>query len=125
MYTYIYFRYMHKKDQIIIYTSPENHTEVTVKMQDETVWLTQAQMGELFDKSQATINEHIRNIYKSEELLEINTLRKFGNSENSFTKPTNYYNLDMIISVGYRVNSKRGTAFRIWATTRLKEYLVQ
>lgn len=116
---------MENKNNIIIYTSPDNTTEVTVKMQDDTVWLTQAQMAELFDKSQATINEHVRNIYKSEELMENETLRKFGNSENSFTKPTNYYNLDMIISVGYRVNSKRGTAFRIWATTRLKEYLVQ
>jgi death-on-curing family protein len=116
---------MENKNNIIIYTSPDNKTEVTVQMRDESVWLTQAQMAELFDKSPATINEHIKNIYKSEELVEMDTLRKFGNSENSFTKPTNYYNLDMIISVGYRVNSKRGTAFRIWATTRLKEYLVQ
>jgi hypothetical protein len=116
---------MENKNNIIIYTSPDNKTDVTVKMQDDTVWLTQAQMAELFDKSQATINEHVRNIYKTEELKEADTLRKFGNSENSFTKPTNYYNLDMIISVGYRVNSKRGTAFRIWATNRLKEYLVQ
>ena len=116
---------MKTEDQIVIYTSPDNHTEVTVKMQDDTVWLTQTQMAELFDKSQATINEHLRNIYNSEELYKEDTLRKFGNSENSFTKPTNYYNLDAIISVGYRVNSKRGTAFRIWATARLKEYLVQ
>jgi hypothetical protein len=114
-----------KNNNIIIYTSPDNKTEVTVQMQDDTVWLTQAQMAELFDKSQATINEHIKNIYKSEELVETGTLRKFGNSENTFTKPTNYYNLDMIISVGYRVNSRRGTAFRIWATQRLREYLVQ
>jgi death-on-curing family protein len=116
---------MENKNNIIIYTSPDNQTEVTVQMQDDTVWLTQAQMGELFDKSPATINEHIKNIYKSEELIERDTLRKFGNSENSFTKPTNYYNLDMIISVGYRVNSKCGTDFRIWATQRLREYLVQ
>ncbi len=125
MYVYILTNNMHAENQIVIYTSPDNHTEVTVKMQDDTVWLTQAQMAELFGKSQATINEHVRNIYKSEELLEVGTLRKFGNSENSFTKPTNYYNLDAIISVGYRVNSKRGTAFRIWATQRLREYLVQ
>ena len=83
-------------------------------MKDETVWLTQDQMAELFEKSKYTINEHIKNIYKEGELEEVSTLTKFGNTEFS-DKPTNYYNLDMIISVGYRVKSKRGIMFRKWA----------
>ena len=76
-------------------------------------------MAELFDKAKSTINEHIKNIYEEKELEELNTLRKFGNSEFS-TKPTNYYNLDMIISVGYRVKSQNGIIFRKWATNVLK-----
>ena len=89
---------------------------------DETVWLTQEQMADLFQKSKSTINEHIKNIYSDGELNEGSTMRKFGNSEFS-TKPTNYYNLDMIISVGYRVKSQRGVQFRIWASGILKEYM--
>jgi len=84
-------------------------------MKDETVWLTQEQMGLLFRKAKSTINEHIKNIYKEEELSEFETLRKIGDSEFS-DKPINYYNLDMIISVGYRVKSKNGILFRKWAT---------
>ncbi|MBU1131595.1 virulence RhuM family protein, partial [Patescibacteria group bacterium] len=86
--------------------------------------LTQDQMAELFDKSKSTINEHIQNIYNEKELVLGKTMKKFGNSEFS-TKPTNYYNLDVIISVGYRVNSQRGTQFRIWATARLREYIIK
>lgn len=93
-------------------------------MDGETVWLTQDQMAELFEKSKSTINEHIQNIYAEKELNEAETMRKFGNSEFS-TKPTNYYNLDVIISVGYRVKSLRGTQFRMWATQRLREYIVK
>jgi len=78
----------------------------------------------LFDKSKSTINEHIQNIYQEKELVEEQTMRKFGISEFS-TKPTNYYNLDVIISVGYRVKSLRGTQFRIWATQRLREYIIK
>jgi len=81
-------------------------------------------MAELFDKSKSTINEHIQNIYAEKELILEDTMRKFGNSEFS-TKPTNYYNLDVIISVGYRVSSLRGTQFRIWATQKLKEYIIK
>ena len=93
-------------------------------MKNETVWLTQEQMSELFGKAKSTINEHIKNIYKDGELLESDTLTKFGNSE--FTdKPTNYYNLDMIISVGYRVKSQNGIAFRKWATNVLKNYMIK
>ena len=93
-------------------------------MKDDTVWLTQDQMAELFDKAKSTINEHIQNIYDEKELISEETMRKFGNPEFA-TKPTNYYNLDVIISVGYRVKSLRGTQFRIWATQKLKEYIVK
>jgi hypothetical protein len=111
-------------DSFLLYVTEGGKVRIEVKMRDETVWLTQDQMSQLFDKSKSTINEHIKNIYAEKELLEKETMRKFGNSEFS-TKPTNYYNLDMIISVGYRVNSLRGTQFRIWATQRLREYIVK
>ena len=97
-------------------------TKVDVTFVDENVWLTQEQMADLFQKSKSTINEHIKNIYSDGELNESSTMRKFGNSEFS-TKPTNYYNLDVIISVGYRVRSQRGVQFRIWASAILKEYI--
>lgn len=113
------------QSSLILYQTPDGQTRVEVKLEDETVWLTQAQMAELFDKSQSTVNEHIQNIYSEWELVLDNTMRKFGNSENSFLKPTNYYNLDVIISVGYRVHSHRGTQFRIWATERLREYIIK
>lgn len=110
--------------QIILYQTDDGKTKMEVKMDGDTVWLTQAQMAELFEKSKSTINEHIQNIYTEKELIETETIRKFGISEFS-TKPTNYYNLDVIISVGYRVKSLRGTQFRIWATQRLREYIVK
>jgi hypothetical protein len=84
------------KDQIIIYQAPDGKTSVEVKLVQETVSVTQEQMAELFDKSKSTINEHIKNIYKENELIEESTKRKFGNSEFS-DKPTNYYSLDVII----------------------------
>lgn len=108
----------------ILYKTSDNKVTINVQIEDETVWLTQDQMAKLFDKSKSTINEHIQNIYSEGELLEVDTMRKFGNSEFS-TKPTNYYNLDVIISVGYRVKSLRGTQFRQWATKRLREYIVK
>jgi len=112
------------KSEILLYTSEDGKMHIQVHLQDETVWLTQDQMAELFDKSKSTISEHISNIYEEKELDKSTTIRKFGISELS-TKPTNYYNLDVIISVGYRVSSPRGTRFRIWATQRLKEYIVK
>ncbi|MDD4477004.1 MAG: virulence RhuM family protein [Patescibacteria group bacterium] len=112
------------KSQIIIYTTDDGEAKLQVKMEDGTVWLTQDEMTVLFDKSKSTVNEHIQNIYDEKELVLAQTMRKFGNSEFS-TKPTNYYNLDIIISVGYRVKSLRGTQFRIWATQRLKEYIIK
>lgn len=108
----------------ILYKTPDNKISINVQVEDETVWLTQDQMAELFDKSKKTISEHIRNIYLEGELAESATMRKSGNSGFS-TKPTNYYNLDVIISVGYRVKSLRGTQFRQWATKRLHEYIIK
>lgn len=99
-------------------------THIEVKVEDETVWLTIDQMSELFGKARSTINEHILNIFSEGELLKSESVRKIGNSDFS-TKPTNYYNLDVIISVGYRVKSIRGTQFRRWATERLKEYMIK
>ncbi len=112
------------KNSFIMYTTVDGKTKIDVKLENDTVWLTQAQMAELFDKAKSTINEHINNIYEEGELIEGDTMRKFGNPEFS-TKPTNYYNLDVIISVGYRVKSLRGTQFRIWANKVLKEYLLK
>ena len=88
--------------QIIIYQAKDGQTKLDVRLEDETVWLTQEQMADLYGKSKSTINEHIKNIYEEKELEEESTMRKFGISEFS-TKPTNFYNLDVIISVGYRV----------------------
>ena len=110
------------KPEIIIYKTEDGLTQVDVTFEDDTVWLTQEQMAELFQKAKSTINEHIANIYKDGELEQQSTMRKIGNSEFS-TKPTNYYNLDMVISVGYRVRSQRGVQFRIWASAVLKEYM--
>lgn len=110
------------KNEIIFFENGEVKLEVNMK--DETVWLNQEQMGKLFEKAKSTINEHIKNIYADGELDESDTLTKFGNSEFS-DKPVNYYNLDMIISVGYRVKSKNGIIFRKWATKILKDYMIK
>ncbi len=110
------------QSELMLYTTEDGVTKVDVTFVDETVWLTQEQMAELFQKSKSTINEHIKNIYSDGELKENSSMRKFGNSEFS-TKPTNYYDLDVIISVGYRVRSQRGVQFRIWASGILKEYM--
>lgn len=110
------------KNEIIIFEN--QNVKLEVNMKDETVWLTQDQMAKLFGKAKSTINEHIKNIYADEELEESDTMTKFGNSEFA-DKPTNYYNLDMIISVGYRVKSKNGIIFRKWATNILKEYMLK
>lgn len=111
-------------NEIIIYQTEDGVTKISVTLDGDTVWLTQEQMADLFQKSKSTISEHIGNIYAEGELSRETTMRKFGNSEFS-TKPTNYYNLDVIISVGYRVKSLRGTQFRIWANGVLKDYLIK
>ncbi|NOQ76016.1 MAG: cell filamentation protein Fic [Crocinitomix sp.] len=110
--------------EILIYQTEDGQTKVQARLENETVWLTIEQMRELFQKSRSTINEHILNIYKEEELVKEDSMRKIGISDFS-TKPTNYYNLDVIISVGYRVKSIQGTKFRQWATARLREYIVK
>ena len=112
-----------KENNFFIYET-DNNVEVTAILEDENIWLTQEQIGKLYNKAKSTINEHIKNIYSEHELDENNTMRKFGNSEFS-TKPTNYYNLDMIIAIGFRVKSSEGTKFRIWANKKLKDYLVK
>jgi hypothetical protein len=109
---------------IIIYKNPDGSIKIDVRLEEENVWLTQDQMATLFSKAKSTINEHIKNIYDDQELLETVTMKKFGNSEFQQKAPF-FYNLDVVISVGYRVKSPQGTQFRIWATQRLKEYIIK
>ncbi|MCL2840929.1 MAG: virulence RhuM family protein [Defluviitaleaceae bacterium] len=109
-------------DHVVIFKTDDEKISVDVRFDEETVWLTLDQMAALFEKSRSTINEHVLNVYAEGELDEDTSKRKIGNSDFS-TKPTNYYNLDVIISVGYRVKSLRGTQFRKWATGRLNEYI--
>src|SRR3989338_9501014 len=111
-------------NKIIIYEGDNGVPKIEVRLENETVWLTIDQMADVFDKSRSTVNEHILNIYDEKELDETESMRKIRNSDFS-TKPTNYYNLDVIISVGYRVKSHQGTKFRQWATARLREYIVK
>lgn len=110
--------------EIIIYQSEDGKIRLDVRLENKTVWLTIDQIAELYGKSRSTVNEHILNAYDEGEIEKTKTMRKIGNSDFS-TKPTNYYNLDVIISVGYRVKSKQGTRFRQWATERLAEYIVK
>lgn len=112
------------ESKIILYQTEDGKTKIETRLEDETVWLTIDQMAELFQKSRSTVNEHILNIYGENELESQTSMRKIGNSDFS-TKPTNYYNLDVIISVGYRVKSHQGTRFRQWATAKLREYIVK
>ena len=118
--------------EITIYQNQEGNIKIDVRLEDETVWLTQAQMAKLFGKGRTTITEHIQNVFKEGELEENVVCRNFrhttqhgaiaGKTQETITK---YYNLDVIISVGYRVKSAQGTQFRIWATQRLKEYIIK
>lgn len=113
-----------KEKNIIIYETKDGN--IDVKLEHETVWLTQKQMAILFDKDVNTISEHITNIFKSEELDQVSVTRNFRiTASDGKSYNVNHYNLDMIISVGYRVNSKQGIQFRKWATSKLKEYLIQ
>jgi len=112
------------ESKIILYQTEDGKTKIETRLENETVWLTIDQMAELFQKSRSTVNEHILNIYGENELESQTSMRKIGNSDFS-TKPTNYYNLDVIISVGYRVKSHQGTRFRQWATAKLREYIVK
>ena len=116
-----------EKGEIIIYSNSENNIKIDVRLENETVWLSQLQLCELFQKSKATISEHIKNIFEERELDEKVVVRKFRTttqhgaiSGKTQENEVNGYNLDVIISVGYRVKSQQGTQFRIWATQRLK-----
>lgn len=113
-------------NSIEIYKGKDNQTQVEVAFENDTVWLSQSQMVELFQKNKRTISEHIGNIFKEKELDEFSVVRKFRTTANDGkTYETQHYNLDVIISVGYRVKSQQGTQFRQWATQRLKDYLVK
>ena len=115
-----------KNNQIIIYNTEDGETKIEVKVENETVWLSQKQMAELFDKDRKTITEHIQNVFKEGELAEIPACRKFQHTaEDGKQYNVNFYNLDVIISVGYRVSSLRGTQFRIWATRKLRDYIIK
>ena len=120
---------MNLSDKIVIYRTADGQTTVDVRMDGDTVWLSQAQMAELFQTDRTSILRHIKNIYKTGELEENPTCAFFAQvrteGKRTVTRQIPYYNLDMIISVGYRVNSLRGTQFRIWANKVLKEYLVK
>lgn len=115
------------ENKIIIYQTQDGKTKIDVKIEDETVWLTQAQMTELFETTKQNVSLHIKNIFEEGELNEVSTVKDFLTVQNEGTRQVSrnvkYYNLDVIISVGYRVKSLRGTQFRIWATQVLKEYL--
>jgi hypothetical protein len=123
---------MMNKGEIVIYQNQEGNIKLDVRLEEETVWLRQAQLCEMFQKSKSTISEHIKNVFEEGELDEKVVVRKFrtttqhgaieGKTQES---NVNLYNLDVIISVGYRVKSQQGTQFRIWATQRLKEYIVK
>jgi len=114
---------------LILYTTEDGVTKLSVQLEDETVWLTQKQLVDLYQTAKSTVSEHIKNIYADEELTSEATVRKIrtvqteGNREVS--RELDYYNLDMIIALGYRINSKIATRFRQWATQRLKEYIVK
>ena len=115
--------------EILIYQNSEGSIKIDVRLEEESVWLTQAQICELFQKSKATISEHIKNVFEEGELDASATVRNFRTvqteGKREVERAIDYYNLDVIISVGYRVKSPQGTQFRIWATQRLKEYIIK
>lgn len=118
-----------QNSEILIYQTEDGTTRIDVRLVDETVWLSQKLMAELFQKDVRTINEHIKTIYSEGELEHKSTIRNFRivqtEGTRQVTRAITFYNLDVIISVGYRVRSHRGTQFRIWATQRLREYIVK
>ena len=115
--------------EIIIYQTEDGHTKIDVRMEDETVWLTQSQMAELFQTTKQNVSLHINNVYKEEELKHESTVKEYltvqTEGERTVSRSVKYYNLDVVISVGYRVKSLRGTQFRRWALNILKEYLIK
>ena len=117
------------KGQILLYQTPDGESKIEVKLQDDTVWLSLDQMAELFQRNKSTISRHIKNVLEEGELLADSTIANFATVQNEgkrhVERQITYYNLDMIISVGYRVHSYRGVQFRIWATKVLKDYIVK
>lgn len=114
------------ESNLLIYQNQEGNIKIDVHLENETVWLTQDQMATLFGKGRSTITEHISNVFKEGELEQDSVCRNFRHTANDGKNyDTKFYNLDVIISVGYRVKSKQGTQFRIWATQRLKEYIIK
>lgn len=117
------------KGEVIIYQTPDGNTQLDVQLEDETVWLSLNQISALFERDKSVISRHIRNIYREQELEEKATVAKNATVQNEngreVLRQIEYYNLDVIISVGYRVKSQRGTQFRIWANNILKEYLIK
>jgi hypothetical protein len=117
---------IHADIPLLLYQTEDGQTRIEVRLLDETIWLTQAQMSELFDKDKRTISEHIKNIFNEGELREDSVVRNFRTTAaDGKNYQVLHYNLDVVISVGYRVSSLRGTQFRIWATSKLKEYLIK
>jgi len=118
-----------EKGEILLYQTEDNQTKIQVKLENETVWLSLNQISELFQKAKSTISEHINNIFTENELFPNSTVRKFRTvqleGKREIEREIEFYNLDMIISVGYRVKSHRGTQFRIWATEKLREFIVK
>jgi hypothetical protein len=115
-----------KGSEVVLYQIQDSEIEIPVQFKNETAWLSQAQMATLFQKSVRTINEHIKNIYREGELDENSVIRKFRiTARDGKTYRTKHYSLDVIISVGYRVKSRQGTQFRIWATRRLRDYILK
>ena len=110
-------------DSVVLYQAEDGTTSLEVRLHEETVWLTQAQMAELFQRDQSVISRHVSNVFKEGELSRESTMQKMHNAFSD--KPIALYNLDVVISVGYRVKSQRGTQFRIWASSVLKEYLIK
>jgi death-on-curing family protein len=113
-------------NEIVIYQTPDNQTQIQVQFEKETVWLTLNQISDLFGRDKSVVSRHLNNIFKEQELDKSSVVAKNATTAtDGKTYQVEYYNLDVIISVGYRVNSKQGTRFRIWATQRLKDYLVK
>lgn len=113
------------ENEIVLFETQDKEITLSVPLENETVWLTQDQMSELFDTARSSIAYHIGNIYKEGELDKDTSVEIFDRSQNKASRPPQYYNLDVIISVGYRVKSKRGVEFRKWANSVLKQYILQ
>ena len=113
-------------NEILLYTTPNGKVRVEIYLQNETIWLTQQKIADLFGVDRSVVTKHLRNIFQTNELREDSVCAKIAHTANDGKSyPTQFCNLDAIISVGYRVNSSQATAFRIWATERLKEYIIK